>query len=161
MDHSQPCGEGASLAVVPRLIVLPQEADGKPLGPNSRVLFLKRKGRACCKSANVRQVLHSLSLEKQMECRTKDELEQRGGANGGSNACAHLQNRQNPQPRASRASQYWQALPRRTEFFHASLAQLECSKTNTLQSVRGFSSQKGKVVTALRLKELCNFIVLL
>jgi hypothetical protein len=25
---------------VPRLIVLPQEADGKPLGPNSRVLFL-------------------------------------------------------------------------------------------------------------------------
>src|SRR5450631_4349379 len=39
-----------------RLIMLPQEADGKPLGPNSRVLFLRRKGRACCKSANVRQV---------------------------------------------------------------------------------------------------------
>jgi hypothetical protein len=38
-------------------IVLRQEADGKPLGPNSRVLFLRRKGRACCKSANIRQML--------------------------------------------------------------------------------------------------------
>jgi hypothetical protein len=43
--------------VVARLIVLPQEADGKPLGPNSRVLFLRRKGRAACKPANIRQVL--------------------------------------------------------------------------------------------------------
>jgi hypothetical protein len=53
----KPCGERASLAVMPRLIVLPQEANGKALGPNSRVLFLRRKGAACCKSANVRQVL--------------------------------------------------------------------------------------------------------
>ena len=42
---------------MPRLIVLPQEANGKPLGPNSRVLLLRRKGKACCKSANIRQVL--------------------------------------------------------------------------------------------------------
>jgi hypothetical protein len=42
---------------VPRLIVLPEEADGKPLGPNSRVLLLRRKRWAGCKSANIRQVL--------------------------------------------------------------------------------------------------------
>jgi len=51
-------------------------------------------------------------------------------------------------------------LYRRTQLFHASLAQLERSKTNALQSVRGFSFQEGQVVTALGLKELCNFIVL-
>lgn len=43
--------------MVPRLIVLPQEADGKPLGPSRRVLFLRRKPGAGCKSANIRQVL--------------------------------------------------------------------------------------------------------
>lgn len=40
-----------------RLIVLPQEANGKAFGPDGRVLFLRRKGTAASKSANVRQVL--------------------------------------------------------------------------------------------------------
>jgi hypothetical protein len=53
----QPRLKGTSLALVPRLIVLPEEADGKPLGPNSRVLLLRRKRWAGCKSANIRQVL--------------------------------------------------------------------------------------------------------
>jgi hypothetical protein len=53
----QPRRKGASLAVVPRLIMLPQKADGKPLGPNSRVLFLRRKCWAGRKPANIRQVL--------------------------------------------------------------------------------------------------------
>lgn len=51
-------------------------------------------------------------------------------------------------------------LYRRTELFHASLAQLECSKTNALQSVGGFSFQERQVVTALSLKEVCDFTVL-
>jgi hypothetical protein len=43
--------------MVPRFIVLPQESDGKPLGSNRHVLFLRRKRTAGRKSANVRQVL--------------------------------------------------------------------------------------------------------
>jgi hypothetical protein len=36
-------------------------------------------------------------------------------------------------------------LYRRTELFHASRTQLECSKTNALQSLGGFSFQEGQV----------------
>ena len=52
----------ASLAVVPRFIVLPQETNGKPLGPSRRVLFLRRECWAGCKPANIRQVLLKLVL---------------------------------------------------------------------------------------------------
>ena len=61
-DRSHPCGERASLAVVPRLIVLPQEADCKPLGPDSHFLLLGCTSRGCCKSPNIRQVLLNLIL---------------------------------------------------------------------------------------------------
>lgn len=57
VDHSQPCGERASLAVVSGRIVFFEESNGKTLSPSGRVLVLRSEGSVACKSSNIRQVL--------------------------------------------------------------------------------------------------------